>query len=192
MATYNEPLRPLEFLISEANGQRSREKVTLAPHTAKLEPGTVLGRRSTGAVVTASGSGTTLTVATLTSGKLAIGQTISGTGVPAGTKIVAYGTGVGGTGTYTTSQATTSDSATITASGPGEYAPFDDDLADGTETAAGVLAYPAEANDADEEVTIIARDAEVQADLLQWASGNDADDKANGIAELAAIGIVAR
>jgi hypothetical protein len=48
MATYTEPNRPYECVISEANGQRSRETVTIVAG-ADLEPGSVLGK------ITASG-----------------------------------------------------------------------------------------------------------------------------------------
>lgn len=68
-------------------------------------------------VVTGAIAGTTLTVSAVTSGTLAVGQTISGTGVTAGTTITALGTGTGGTGTYTVSVSQTAASATITASG---------------------------------------------------------------------------
>ncbi|HET8687473.1 MAG TPA: hypothetical protein VFM18_12535 [Methanosarcina sp.] len=46
-------------------------------------------------------SGTTLTVTQVNSGHLAIGQTITGSGVTASTVITALGTGTGGVGTYT-------------------------------------------------------------------------------------------
>lgn len=46
MATYNEPVRPLEFLASEAPGQLSREKVTLAASQGALVAGTVLGKNT--------------------------------------------------------------------------------------------------------------------------------------------------
>jgi hypothetical protein len=68
-------------------------------------------------VVTGSIAGQTLTVSAVTSGTLAVGQTISGTGVTAGTTITALGTGTGGTGTYTVSISQTVSSTTITASG---------------------------------------------------------------------------
>jgi hypothetical protein len=68
-------------------------------------------------VVTGAIAGTTLTVSAVTSGVLAVGQTISGTGVTAGTTITALGTGTGGTGTYTVSASQTVSSTTITASG---------------------------------------------------------------------------
>lgn len=65
------------------------------------------------AVVTASISGTTMTVTAVTSGTLAVGQPITGTGVTAGTVITALGTGTGGTGTYTVSVSQTAASTTI-------------------------------------------------------------------------------
>ena len=66
---------------------------------------------------TGTGSGTTLTAASV-SGVLLAGQTLSGTGVPAGTTIVSQLTGTaGGAGTYRTSVATTSSGASLTAGG---------------------------------------------------------------------------
>lgn len=61
-----------------------------------------------GAVFNGTISGFVLTVNSITSGAIAIGQTISGTGVTAGTKITAMDTGAGGAspgvlGTYTIS-----------------------------------------------------------------------------------------
>jgi len=66
-----------------------------------------------GAQVTGSISGTTLTVATVTSGTLYVGQTIQGTGVTALTIITALGTGSGGAGTYTVSTSQTVSSTTL-------------------------------------------------------------------------------
>jgi hypothetical protein len=59
------------------------------------------------AIVTGSISGATLTVSAVTSGTLKIGQTIEGTGVTDGTIITEFGTGSGGTGTYTVSSSQT-------------------------------------------------------------------------------------
>lgn len=60
---------------------------------------------SIGAVFTGSLSLTTLTVTSIASGGLALGQTLTGAGVTAGTTITAFGTGAGeaanGIGTYT-------------------------------------------------------------------------------------------
>jgi len=62
-------------------------------------------------------SGGGLTVTAVTSGTLAVGQIISGTGITSGTTIVAVGTGAGGTGTYAVSVAQTATSTAVTASG---------------------------------------------------------------------------
>lgn len=73
-----------------------------------------------GASVTGSIDGTVLTVTAVASGALFVGQTISGSGVTGGTTILAFGTGTGGTGTYTVSASQTVPSTTITAvSAPG-------------------------------------------------------------------------
>lgn len=67
------------------------------------------------AVVTATVAGTTLSVSNISSGVLAIGQTITGTGVTAGTYIKSYGTASGGLGTYILNQSLGSlSSRTIT------------------------------------------------------------------------------
>ena len=72
---------------------------------------------SLGSTFTATGTGTSLAVTALT-GYLAVGDEISGTGVPAGTTIVAQVSGTtGAAGTYTTSAATTSVAATVTSFG---------------------------------------------------------------------------
>jgi hypothetical protein len=72
---------------------------------------------SLGATFTATGTGTSLAVTALT-GYLAVGDVISGTGVTAGTTIVAQVSGTtGAAGTYTTSTATTSAGDTVTSFG---------------------------------------------------------------------------
>jgi len=57
------------------------------------------------AAFTGSIAGSTLTVSAVDSGIITVGQEVEGTGIPAGTYITALGTGTGGTGTYTLSQA---------------------------------------------------------------------------------------
>ena len=59
-------------------------------------------------------SGTTLTITVATSGALYVGSLLTGTGVTAGTTITAFGTGTGGTGTYTVSTSQTVASTAIT------------------------------------------------------------------------------
>ena len=68
-------------------------------------------------IVTGSISGTTLTVTGVTSGALAVGDVISGTGITANTIIVALGTGTGALGTYTVDTSQTALFTTITANG---------------------------------------------------------------------------
>ena len=60
----------------------------------------VYGNAST----TASTSGSVLTVTAVASGQVCLGAQLSGAGVPANTYITSYGTGTGGTGTYTLNQ----------------------------------------------------------------------------------------
>jgi len=68
---------------------------------------------SPGAVVTAAITGTTMTVASVASGTLYVGQTIQGAGITAQTIITALGTGSGGTGTYTINNSQTISSETM-------------------------------------------------------------------------------
>ncbi len=68
---------------------------------------------SAGAIITAAISGTTLTVASVASGTLYVGQTIQGAGITTQTIITALGTGTGGAGTYTVNNSQTIASITI-------------------------------------------------------------------------------
>lgn len=74
------------------------------------------GSPPAGAVVTAdtTNGSTTLTVTGVTSGTLAVGQPVSGTGIPAGAYIASLGTGTGGVGTYVLSAAATADGTGVT------------------------------------------------------------------------------
>lgn len=98
--------QPLVAPNSVGNSQLAQ----MASLTAKANIGTA-------AVVTASISTTTMTVTAVASGRLAVGQTLSGTGVTAGTRINGFLTGTGGTGTYTVSISQTKASGTVNATG---------------------------------------------------------------------------
>jgi len=63
---------------------------------------------------TPPGAGTVMTVSAITSGTIYLGMQITGTGVTAGTRITAFGTGSGGVGTYTVSISQEATSTTIT------------------------------------------------------------------------------
>jgi len=68
---------------------------------------------SPGAIITASMSGTTMTVTAVSSGTLYVGQTIQGAGITTQTIITALGTGSGSTGTYTINNSQTVASETM-------------------------------------------------------------------------------
>lgn len=72
-----------------------------------------------GGTLTGSISGTTLTVTDVSDGAIALGMTLSGSGIAAGTKIVRFGSGAGGNvnsdGTYTVNISQTAASTTISA-----------------------------------------------------------------------------
>jgi hypothetical protein len=71
-----------------------------------------------GATFTGNGSGTNLTASAVT-GLIGLGDVVTGTGVPANTKIVSQTSGTtGGAGVYVTNNATTSSSAALAANAP--------------------------------------------------------------------------
>lgn len=74
-----------------------------------IGPGGTIGGSVTGSI-----AGTTLTVSAVGSGNIALGQYLTGTGVSAGTQIVAFLTGAGGTGTYQVNVSQTASSTTLT------------------------------------------------------------------------------
>ena len=69
-------------------------------HTAIATVHGVYKAKLESAQATATIAGTVMTVSAVASGELAIGMIISGSGVVAGTRIVAFGTGSGADGTY--------------------------------------------------------------------------------------------
>jgi len=77
------------------------------------------GAAGVAGAATCSGSGTSLTVTTMTSGSITIGATVTGTGVPVGTIIVSQQSGTTGqAGVYITNQPTTASAAALTFAGP--------------------------------------------------------------------------
>lgn len=92
---------------------RTSTTYNLATNPAEIQTAIIPG----GATFNGTISSTTLTASTPSAGTLAVGQTISGTGVTVGTKITAFLTGIGGAGTYTLSAASTvATSTAMTAS----------------------------------------------------------------------------
>lgn len=90
------------FAVTSVNAAVSGQKA-FASYLTGAAYSAVAGATIASAVVSGYISGTTLTVASVTSGTLAVGQKITGSGVTDETYITALGTGTGGTGTYTVS-----------------------------------------------------------------------------------------
>lgn len=138
-----------EHIVSEAPHGVSRTIGAIMAHGNNLDAGAVLGQISKAAsegVVTGSIATTVLTVTAVSSGTLSIGQTITGAGVTPGTMITAFGTGVGGVGTYTVSPSQTAASTTITAHGA-TVAPYPINAADTGTIASVTLSSGAMAGD---------------------------------------------
>jgi hypothetical protein len=116
-STYNLATRPSGAPINTSGSQSGT-------HTGYATRHDVYEALLPSAVVTAKidngggGAGTTLDVSAVTSGTLAIGMVLSGTGVTANTTITALGTGSGGIGTYTVSTSQNVASTTIKGNAP--------------------------------------------------------------------------
>lgn len=94
------------------------------------------------AVVTGSISGMTLTVTGISSGTLVRGMVLKGSGVTAGTTITAFGSGTGGTGTYTVSASQMVSSTAITGMGGDGNFGFDGAVAVGQNvTVSGLITF---------------------------------------------------
>lgn len=81
---------------------------------------------ATPSAFTGSIASNVLTVSAITVGRLALGQALAGTGITANTKIIAYGTGTGGVGTYIldTAQTVLSEAIVSTLTAIGQVQPL--------------------------------------------------------------------
>jgi len=210
MATFNEPVRALEFLVSEAPGQLSREKVTLAASQGDLVAGTVLGKKNSGAhtavgVATTAGNGDFVadSVTAEAGAKAGVYRLVCVSATkaelfdPDGIFLGLYTIGdtydANGIGFDTENTWAAGDTATITvsiASGV-QYAVYDNTATDGTQVAAAILAYPADNSASAQSVTVFERLAEVKNDLLDW-DDNDSTGITAGTADLLAKNIKIR
>ncbi|SCM73388.1 conserved hypothetical protein [uncultured Pleomorphomonas sp.] len=208
------------YLISEANGWRSRGAGAIAPGDDDLKAGAVLGQRTKGALsaVAAAGvpapAGATITAApAVTSGVTKVGvhtfrcvaagaagiwqhEDPDGVYVGTATTGVAYtGQGMTLTITDTGTDPAVGEVFKVTVSqadGDGEFAPYDPDANDGTEAAAAILYEGRAATDAAVRRTLTLRDSEVTAGELVWKDGLTIDQKNAALADLAKLGIIAR
>lgn len=75
----------------------------------------------------------------------------------------------------------------------GKFVPSPATGSDGSQTAVAVALYGCDATSADQKITVIARDAEVNANLISHASSvDDATKRAAKATQLAAVGIIVR
>lgn len=210
MTILTQGARTAEFLLSEANGQRSREQITVNATAGKLAAGTLLAKitAANAAIATAGGGNT----GNGTMGSIVVGnEAITGTYVLNITEAAANGGefsvvdpngAVIGTGTvgvafsagglaFTLADGSTDfivgDTFSLAVNaGIGEWVAYDDDgTNDGRRAATGILYAAVDATEADAQAVVIVRDAEVVGAKL---TGLDA----NGQADLLALGIVVR
>lgn len=202
--------RTAEFLLSEANGARSREVIVVNATAGKLAAGTLLAKitAANAAIATADAGNT----GNGTLGAVTVGnEAITGTYVLTITAAAANGgtfsvvdpngdaVGEGAVGVqfdaggliFTLADGATDfivgDAFTIVVNaGIGEWVAYDDDgTNDGRRAATGILYAAVDATEADANAVAIVRDAEVVGAKL---TGLDA----NGQADLLALGLVVR
>lgn len=208
MSIKTEGVHAGEFLLSEANGSRSRENIVIAVGAGQLEAGTLLAQLTAANALTSTAAGDNAGNGTI--GTPAVDSTaVSGnyslviTDAQAGKFELAGPSGaVVGSGTVGQPFAQAGLSFTVTAgteafedgdafsiavaANLGEYVAYDDDGSDdGRRTASAILYGGVDATDVDALAVGIARDAEVTRRLLTGL-----DD--NGAADLASLGIVIR
>lgn len=214
MTTFTETLKAGAYLVSEAAGTRSREQVTLTggPYNAGQVLGYQLGTQTVAAAVGFAGNTAGVgTVGSLTGDagimagdwKVVIVDPVTNAGTfevlrPDGTLdgtghvASAYNGGLN----FTISDATdfvAGDGFTINVSyAAGKYTIHDPSATDGSAAAAGILYEAADGSAADVQVTITARDSEVNKAELVWKSGVTDNQKTAALAQLAALGIVGR
>ena len=215
MTILTEGKHAAEFLVSEAGGSRSRERITVLSGET-LVAGAVVGKVTVGAATPAAFAGNaanTGTIAAVTLGagakagvyKVVIIEPATNAGKftvedPDGITIGTGTVGVefaGGGLTFTVADGATDFSAgegfTITvAAGSGKYREYDPANTDGSQTAVAVLFAAVDAATADRPGVAIVRDAEVNAAELSWFANATADQKAAGLAQLAVAGIIGR
>ncbi len=193
------------YIVSEANGFRSRGVGMVVSGSGILKPGTVLSEVATGtAVATAKDGNTgnaTMSAVTLGAGVKAGTYAVEFTAAtkfdvidPDGFKIksgqtgAAYDDDLGFTVTAGGTAMVAGDGFNVVVQlGVPNYAPYD-----GSKAATAILYEGCDATDADVRRALTVRDTEVHAAVLVWAEGVTDDQKTAALASLAASGIVGR
>lgn len=214
MTTLTESTHRGEHIVSEAEGSRSRDPITILSGRS-LAAAVVLGAVLAGAATPAAAAGNT--------GNGTIGAVTTGVGVKAGVYqltcvepatdggvfsvedpdgvalgVAEVGTEFTGGGlTFTIADGATDfvagDAFTITvAEGSGKYVQLDLTATDGSEVAKGILYDAVDASSADAPGVAHLRDCEVNAAELVWPDGITTNQKTAALAQLAELGIIAR
>lgn len=219
MATLTEGRRPGEFIMTEANGQRSREAVTIGA-SQTIEPNTVLAKKAVVADVVAAASadaGNTASSGTIAMDATPVTSAVKDgryVGVATAATKVEWSDPDGvqiGVSTHGTLFDKGGIRLTITAGGTPnvagdrfyvdvaadagdfEWVAFDQDGTDGSQHPAGIAIYGATTGSGESEaVAAIVRDAEVNGNCVVWPSDIEAAEKVNGEQALAALGIIVR
>lgn len=198
------------FIVSEANGRRSRDQGILVSGQ-KVTPGTVLGvilgTTATASAVHATGNATFGTINVLPPAIEGRYQLVmetattfvvtdpAGNELPGGTLGVAYAQG-GLSFTYTAggTPMAAGDVIDINVSPTGAgFAVYDPTLANGQEVAVAIALSDTDATNAAHAIGVMARAGEVNASELVWgANVTTAEQKSAALTALAAHGIIAR
>lgn len=209
-----EAAHAFSFLLSEAEGQRSRDKATLLSGQ-NLVAGAVLGKTVTAGTVTGAaqaGNTGTGTIGTLSAGGGAkegvyravcvepatdLGKfvVIDPDGVNVG--VATVGSAFSGAVVFTIADGGTDfvsgDAFNITVSQlTVKYKVLNPSGTDGSQFAAGILGSAVDASAADTPCAVVSRDAEANSNELTWPGGITAAQKSIATAQLAALGILIR
>jgi len=198
------------YIVSEANGFRSRAVGIVVSGAGVVKPGAVMGKVATGTATAVAKDGNTgnATISAVTlgagakTGRYAVEFTAAtkfdvidpdGFKIKSGSTGAAYSDDVKFTVTAGGTAMVAGDAIYIdVALGVPNFAPFDPDGTDGRQVAAAVLYEGCDATEADVRRTFTVRDTEVHADVLVWREGITDAQKTAALASLAASGIVGR
>lgn len=212
MTIKTERARALGFVLSEGEGNISRDVVTILSGAGVLAAGTILGQITAGAATAAAKSGGNTGDATISAVTLGAGAKVGvyqvrftaatkfdvvdpdGFKLKSGTTGAAYSDDLGFTITAGSTPMVADDGFDITvAAGSKKFKPATAAGTDGAQNASAILAYPVDATLADVQAVVISRLAEVKAPLLVYgATLNDDTKKAAARAQLASKFIIAR
>lgn len=183
METLTQTMPATAFILSEANGQRSRENI-LVEHGRVLHAGE-LAKTEAAVSLTTTGdthSNTTLDGLAATTG-LVVGDkyAVTGSGIPAGTTFTYGGSSAG---TLSAASTTTLNDTAIVLTRPAGVGAW----ATSADGCAGISLYDVDGTDAAVMASFLVRDAEVNQKNLVIPSGQTA----GVISDLLALGIICR